>query len=299
VPTQKRKDAAEGEGIEVTAAIAKPQKKKKTSKTGNTDEIVEEASLLPEGSEDPDAAKKKKKEKASKESVCKWLRATHIAKVSNAVEGRPHIVRTPLLALSLPGTNGAAAHTQDLIPGDRITAWTEKTANRKLEWVVYAIEKGVQADYWHVRCRLDLEGELTTIPVANITKIITGVSKETKDERDKFLDELDERQALAAKAKKEEDNQRAKQKKAIKKQAAVSPRKSPTVGNCLRPGDFQEALRALREHHEDLKKERQEDHAKLTEALQRVSHTQQELAKETTRLERIKNDLTSAWMKYH
>ena len=89
VPTQKRKDAAEGEGIEVTAAIAKPQKKKKTSKTGNTDEIVEEASLLPEGSEDPDAAKKKKKEKASKESVCKWLRATHIAKVSNAIEGRP------------------------------------------------------------------------------------------------------------------------------------------------------------------------------------------------------------------
>ena len=55
----------------------------------------------------------------------------------------------------------------------------------------------------------------------------------------------------------------------------------------------------IRDSHKDLKKERQEDHAKLTEVLQRVSHTQQELAKETTRLERIKNDLTSAWMKSH
>ena len=108
-------------------------------------------------------------------------------------EGRPHIVTATGLVLVRPGSSGAPPDTQDLFPGDRVTMWTDKPALRKSESVVYCMEKGAQAEQWHIRCCLRGEASLTTFPVANITTIIKADSKETVDERTNFLKIEDQR----------------------------------------------------------------------------------------------------------
>jgi len=162
VPSHKRKEATTAESIEVIGVAEKPKKKKAGTRKGDMENVDEEQVAPPEGADDPDAIKHKKKEKESKDKACKWLRAEQVDAGKEALKGRAHIVTTNCLHLKRSTNSGAPPDTQNLVPGDRVTVWTEKAALRKAEWVVYRIEKGAQADHWQIRCRFGDEASLTT-----------------------------------------------------------------------------------------------------------------------------------------
>lgn len=297
--SQKRKEADATEHTGAVVAPEKPKKKKAGTKKGDADNVDEDTIPVPEGVNDPEASKQKKKEKESKDKACKWLRAEQRDKGIVALEGRPHIVTTSGLDLVRPGGNGAPAHTQDLVPGDSVTVWTDKPALRKNKWAVYRIEKGAQADHWHIRCRLQDEASLTSFPVANITGVIKTDPKETVDERTNFLKVEDQRLLEMAQKKKEDENIRAKQKKKLKKQQAVTPRERVTPGDILRPSDFQEAMKSMQQMTANYEAKRAEDHALLRAAIEDLKSMKAELAKKLVRLEKVKEGLTNYGMNRH
>lgn len=139
--SQKRKEADAAEQSGAVVVPEKPKKKKAGTKKGDADNADEDTIPAPEGVNDPEASKQKKKEKESKDKACKWLRAEQRDKGTVALEGRPHVVTTSGLDLVRPGSSGAAAQTQDLVPGDSVTVWTDKPALRKNKWPSTALRR--------------------------------------------------------------------------------------------------------------------------------------------------------------
>jgi hypothetical protein len=290
-PSRKRKEST----TDNTPAEEVPKSTKtklKSAKKADMEEAEQEDNLEPEGKEDNAVGGKQKKEKESKEKACVWLRATQSCEQSSDLPGRAHIMATHKLTLTLPSMGGTPAKTQALQPGDIVTAWTDQAKARKLEFVIYRIQKGKCALHWQLRCRHADEAALTQIAAANVTKVTAGIPQDTEDERAAFLKAEDARDMTGVEIKKKEDEAQAKLKKKLKKQRASAPREPPTLGNILRPADFMAAFQEVRELAQEMKEEQVTSKATVEVYIKRLEKAIMELKAETGRLETTRNSLT-------
>lgn len=294
VASSKRKEAEAASApdpapVAAKAATTKCSKKTDKEKADKEKEITTE---IPEGGEEEEATKKKVKERDSKEKACPWLHAEQTANQPTRLQERNSFEMTEKITLSVVGKKGGAAKTQIIVPGDVIQAWTSDAKCRKLDYVIYRLQKGVNATYWQMHCRHADEARLTKISIADITNIRPSNPNETVDERRVFLKDLDARELAIMQGKQEEDEQKARSKKKLKKLAATSSREPPTPGNVLRPSDFASAHKAMLDLMEKMKEEREAERLEIKAYLAELNKARADLDKETQRLEKVREDLT-------
>ena len=166
------------------------------------------------------------------------------------------VMVTHKLTLTLPSMGGTPAKTQALQPGDIVTAWTDQPKARKLEFVIYRIQKGKCALHWQLRYRHADEAALTQIAAANISKVTAGIPQDTEDERVAFLKAEDARDMCQAQISEEGGRGPGQaQEETQEATCECATREPPTLGNILRPADFMAAFQEVRELAQEMKKE--------------------------------------------
>lgn len=224
-PSQKQQEAEDITLAEAPKAKKSKGANKKAEKAAKAT-AGQQATPDLDGASAGDAEKTQKSPRAnpdSREKVCRFRSAEQRAKPMSEPAGPVQI--TPVLELVLP-----KGDTLTIRPGDLVTHWTLNKAHRKVEFLVFRIQKTVQATNWTLIGReSNKDGQLLRFPAADIISATAALAPEdTLQERTTALATLDHSAARKIEDVQEEESRRKKAKKDKKASKNKLLRPTPT-----------------------------------------------------------------------